>query len=408
MTQTTTLPTTALLPLILVNLTTVAGAYAFITIAGPMAYLMNLQAWHIGLIISTVGVVWMVTARFWGHIADIRGRVFTLRVAVIGFTVSYLLLAFYVWWVLNNREHTIPAVSLSITLLLLTRAALGGFFAGLPVAAIAWIADNTTIHSRTSAIARFASAGSVGLILAPPLAGWIGQYDLSLALLFFALLPLIGLPWLSRLHARSPAPQTSPSRRSLKMGDARIRQPWISALTLYSAIIIVNTCLGFYVIDALHVAPDDAAAVVGYTLGSAGVGLILAQLTVGKLPQVPPIQWLRWGTLIGAAGFSSILLAREAQMLILPLGCFIAAMGMGVSFPSVAALASNAVTAPEQGACAGAMSAAQGLSMIIAPFLGAALYDMQPIAPFVLISALLVLVSCTTWLQQYSPSSTTV
>ncbi|AJY42734.1 putative membrane protein [Burkholderia humptydooensis] len=142
----------------------------------------------------------------------------------------------------------------------------------------------------------------------------------------------------------------------LKMTDARIRRPWLSAFALYSVIAIANSALGFYVIDWLHVDARHAAVVVGYALGCAGLGLIVMQSAVARLLRIAPLQWLRWG-----------------------------------------ALASAAVDAREQGACAGTMSAAQGLSMIVAPLAGTALYDWRPQAPFALIGVLLLLVACATW-----------
>lgn len=395
-TSAVTLPVAELMPLLIANLTTMGGSYAFIAVAGPMARLMHLQAWHVGAIIGMVGLVWIVTARVWGRAVDARGRVPVLRMAIVGFTVSYVLLACYVWWALQGGTHHVPAMGLNIAALLLTRAAMGGFFAGLPVAATAWIADHTEAQSRAAALARFGAAGAIGMVFAPPVAGWLGQYDLSVALLVFALLPLVGLPWLGRLHdTRKPQAPRAPQR--LKITDIRIRLPWLSSFTLFSVVMMANSSLGFYVIDRLDVAAHQAAAVVGYALGSAGLGLILMQTIVSRLPHVAPRQWLRWGALAGAAGFASVLLVGPAQPMAVCLSYSVAALGMGAAFPAVAALASNAVSASEQGASAGAMSAAQGLSMVVAPLLGTALYDLLPPATFALISILLLVLFGATW-----------
>jgi MFS transporter, DHA1 family, tetracycline resistance protein len=78
---------------------------------------------------------------------------------------------------------------------------------------------------------------------------------------------------------------------------------------------------------------------------------------------------------------------------------FVAGFGMGLCFPALSALAANSVDGPEQGACAAAMSMAQGMSMVSAPVLGALLYDVAPAAPFVLMAMLTaaVLVSALRW-----------
>ncbi|AOK28443.1 MULTISPECIES: MFS transporter [Burkholderia] len=383
----------ALTPLLIANFAMMAGSYAFFAVAAPLARLLNLQASHMGAIIAVVGLVWVATARRWGRLADLRGRVPVMRIAMAGFTASYLLLALYVGWALRARA---PALALSVAVLLATRAAMGGYFAALPVAAFAWIADRTAPHARAAAMARFGAAGALGMVIAPPVAGWIAGHDMAAMLAVFALLPLAGWPGLGRLRDTGPRERRDAPAR-LKIADARIRKPWLCALMLYSVIGIANSAFGFYVIDRLHVPARQAAVVAGYALGSAGLGMIAMQSVVGRLPSVAPLQWLRWGALAGAAGFASVLLVGPAQPMAVCVSYLVAACGMGASFPAVAALASAAVDAREQGACAGAMSTAQGLSMVAAPLIGAALYDWRAQAPFVVIGGMLLMVCGATW-----------
>ncbi|KWZ41659.1 MFS transporter [Burkholderia savannae] len=385
-----------LMPLLVANFTMMAGNYAFVAIAAPLARMLHLQASHIGAAIAVVGVVWIATARRWGRAADVRGRVPVMRAAITGFVAFYLLLACYVWWALRDGAHAVPALALNLAALFVARAAMGGCFAGLPVAATAWIADRTAPQRRAATMARFGAAGAIGMVIAPPLAGWIGRFDLAAMLAVFALLPLMGLPGLGRLDDARPR-EVRGAPPQLRMTDARIRMPWLSAMALYSVIAIANSALGFYVIDQLRVDAQRAAVVVGYALGCAGLGLIAMQSAVARLPRVAPLQWLRWGALASAAGFASVLLVEPAQPMVVCAGYLVAAFGMGASFPAVSALASAAVDAREQGACAGTMSAAQGLSMIVAPLVGTALYDWRPQAPFALIGVLLLLVFCATW-----------
>ncbi|AOK54349.1 MFS transporter [Burkholderia stagnalis] len=384
------------LPLLLANLAMVAGTYAFVAIAGPLARRMHLEPLHIGAVIASVGLVWIVAAPRWGRAADMRGRLPAMRASIVGFVASFLLLAAYVGWALLGDVSAMPPVWASFAALLATRAAMGGCYAGLPVAATAWIADRTAVDGRAAALARFGAAGAVGMVIAPPLAGWLAGYDMTLALAVFALLPLAGLPGLRRLRDDGPrVARQAPPR--LKPTDPRLRLPWCSAFALYSVVMIANSALGFYVIDRLQVGVSDASAVVGYTLGSAGIGLIAMQSLVGRLRRVAPRQWLRWGALVGGVGFVSTLAVGPAQPLWMCASYLVAACGMGAAFPAVAALASMRVDAHEQGACAGAMSVAQGLSMVIAPLAGSALYELHPAAPFAAIGVVLAGVFVGTW-----------
>lgn len=380
------------LPLLLANFAMVAGTYAFVTIAGPMARRMHLEPLHVGAIIGIVGLVWMLASPRWARVADLRGRLPAMRAAIGGFIASSLLLTAYVGWALRDGGTAVPAVWIGFVALLVTRAAMGGCYAGLPVAATAWIADRTAVTGRAAAIARFGAAGAVGMVVAPPLAGWIAGYDMTLALAVFAVLPLAGLAGLrGRRDGREGAVRQAPPR--LKPTEARLRLPWFSALALYSAVMIANSALGFYVVDRLGVSAQAAPLATGYALGSAGLGLIVTQALVGRFRSVAPAQWLRWGALAGGAGFASVLMAEAGQPLALCASYLVAACGMGAAFPAVAALASARVGPHEQAACAGAMSMAQGLSMVIGPLVGAMLYELHPAVPFASIGVILALVS---------------
>ncbi|VWB33223.1 MFS transporter [Burkholderia lata] len=380
------------LPLLLANFAMVAGTYAFVTIAGPMARRMHLEPLHVGAIIGIVGLVWMLASPRWARVADLRGRLPAMRAAIGGFIASSLLLTAYVGWALRDGGTAVPAVWIGFVALLVTRAAMGGCYAGLPVAATAWIADRTAVTGRAAAIARFGAAGAVGMVVAPPLAGWIAGYDMTLALAVFAVLPLAGLAGLrGRRDGREGAVRQAPPR--LKPTEPRLRLPWFSALALYSAVMIANSALGFYVVDRLGVSAQAAPLTTGYALGSAGLGLIVTQALVGRFRSVAPAQWLRWGALAGGAGFASVLMAEAGQPLALCASYLVAACGMGAAFPAVAALASARVAPHEQAACAGAMSMAQGLSMVIGPLVGAMLYELHPAVPFASIGVILALVS---------------
>ena len=71
----------------------------------------------------------------------------------------------------------------------------------------------------------------------------------------------------------------------------------------------------------------------------------------------------------------------------------IAAVGLGVSMPAMQAFAADAVDGQEQGAAAGAVSGAQGLAMVITPFIATLLYEVNISLPFIAAAVLLVALS---------------
>jgi len=69
------------------------------------------------------------------------------------------------------------------------------------------------------------------------------------------------------------------------------------------------------------------------------------------------------------------------------------AAGLGLVFPSVQALTANSVESHEQGTAAGTLAAVQGLAMVIMPLICTLFYEINPILPYLIAAALLLLLS---------------
>lgn len=376
-------------PLLAANFAAMSSNYAFVAVAGAFTRLLQLQAWHLGLVIASVGLLWIACAGPWGRLAERIGQAAALRRALAGVSIAFALLAGYLQWALAQAQ--VPAALLSLAVLLVARGVAGACTAGVPVAAIGWIAGRTAPAARAAVMARYGAAGALGMVVAPPVAGALGTAFLPGALLLAALLPLVPLALLGRLQApvaTGSAPAGPPAR--LRPLDPRIRLPWLSAFAQSCVIVIANVCIGFYLIDRLGATPAGAAGAAGTALGAAGLALMLTQAAVSRRPQVTPLAWLRGGALLGALGFGSLLFVAQPWMVAVSFA--VAGCGIGMALPAIQALAANRVEAREQSACAAAMSTAQGASMVVAPVLGAALYELAPAAPFVLMPLLLAAV----------------
>ncbi|MGR4869120.1 MFS transporter [Variovorax sp. LARHSF232] len=382
-------------PLLAANFAVMSANYAFVAVVGALARLLDLQAWHLGLVITMVGVLWVASSAAWGRLADRIGHAAALRRSLAGVVLAFAALALYLQWAL--AQPAVPAAALSLAVLLASRVVAGACTAGVPVASIAWIAGRTAPSARAAVMARYGAAGAVGMVVAPPVAGWLGGIGLSATLWLAALLPLLPLLLLFAWMRKSAAAAADaagalrrPPAKRLRLLDARIRLPWLTALALYSVVIVANVCIGFYLIDRLGATPAGATAAAGTALGAAGLALMLSQSVVARHPQVTALAWLRGGALLAGLGFGSILWVAQPWMV--AASFFVAGCGMGLAFPAVSAFAANSVQPEEQGACAAAMSMAQGASMIAAPALGAGLYDLAPRAPFMLMLVLLAAV----------------
>ncbi len=374
-------PAFSLRPLLAANMACTMTMMAFVAIVGPIAHLLHLSPWQAGAAVTVGGVLWMLLSRPWGAASDRRGRRAVLLAGVGGFALAYGAMC----TVLLVSMRTLPAVGLVFAGLVLTRGAIGAFYAAIPSAGQALIADHVPPERRASAMATMGAANAVGMVLGPALAAVLAQHSLDLPLYATAVLPLAAwlvlwkaLPRQERHEAVAPA--------ALGLADARLRRPMAVAFIAMSSVAIAQITVGFFAIDRLHLAPEPAARAAGAALTCVGIGLIVSQLLVRRL-QWSPLRLIRVGAAVAAGGFAATALAGSPALLA---ACFfVAAAGMGWVFPAFAAMAANAVEAHEQGAAAGSVGAAQGLGIVLGPLAGTLLYGLGPGAPYVLVALLL-------------------
>lgn len=372
-------------PLMAAYMACTMAMMAFVSLIGPIARSLQLASWQAGAVVTVGGLLWMLLSRPWGALSDRRGRRAVLLTGVGGFMLAYWAMCA----LLIVSLQVLPVVSLVFAGLLITRGAVGAFFAAIPATGQALVADHIAAEQRAGAMASLGAANAVGLVVGPALAAGLAQYGLGLPLYVTAVLPLLAFAILWRRLPRNEQLVGTPSG-VLGLGDVRLRKPMIVAFVAMFSVAIGQITVGFFAIDRLGLEPGPAARAAGMALALVGVGLIAAQLIVRKL-HWPPYRLIRTGALVSAIGFGTVALATTQWMLMV---CFFfAAAGMGWVFPAFSALAANAVQAHEQGAAAGSVGAAQGLGIVLGPLAGSLLYEVGPGVPYLLVGVLLVLVA---------------
>lgn len=374
-------PAFNLKPLLAANMACTMAMMAFVAIVGPLARQLRLPAWQAGAAVTVGGVLWMLLSRRWGAASDRRGRRAILLTGVGGFALSYWAMCA----VLVMSLQFMPSALLVFVGLLLTRGAIGAFYAAIPSTGQALIADFIPPERRAGVMASLGAANAVGMVLGPALAAALAQYSLSLPLYVTALLP--AMAWLvlwRALPRREHHVAALPS--ALQLNDARLRRPMAVAFIAMFCVAIAQITVGFFAIDRLHLGPGAAARAAGIALTAVGVGLIASQLVVRRLDW-PPLRLIRTGAVVAALGFGATAMVGTAAWLA---ACyFVAAAGMGWVFPAFAALAANAVEGHEQGAAAGSVGAAQGLGIVLGPLAGTLLYEFGAGVPYLLVALLL-------------------
>ena len=373
----------SLKPLMFQTFVCTMATMTFTALAGPIGRTLDLAPWKMGLAVTAGAVSWILTAQAWGRASDRHGRRPVLLGGLGGFAIAYAGLCLVAALALKGGMSTLAA----FIGLVAGRTLAGTFFAAVPTASAALVADHVKPERRAAAMGALGMASAAAMVIGPALAGLIAPYDLDLPLLVAAVLPFVALAasWRLLPHGRPlHAPQ---ALRPPRLTDRRLRQPVLVAFASMLAVSTAQMVVGFYAIDRLALSPQDGAHVAGLALTCAGAALILAQGMV-RFFTWRPIVLIRLGAAIGGLGFLAVVVATTPILLYL---CyFLAALGMGVLWPSISALAANAVQRHEQGAAAGAVTAAQGLGSVLGPLLGTLIYALDITAPYVMIALLLV------------------
>lgn len=354
----------------------------FASLAGPIARVIGLTPWQIGAAMTVAGIGWVVMARVWGGLSDRLGRRKVLLTGLAGFALSYFFLTLFI----DLALRTAMAPLLAFAGILLGRGVAGLFYAAVPATSTALVADNVGHDGRASALAAVGGSSAAGMVIGPGLAGLVAPFGLSLPFYATAILPMIALLvlWYALPVVAQPA---RPPRPPLRLFDPRLLRPMTVAFVAMFSVAIAQIIVGFFALDRLNLTPADAAQAAGLALAGVGIALVCAQAVLRKLGWAPA-RLIRIGATIGGLGFASVMLATSPLMLWA--SYTFAAFGMGWVYPSISALAANAVEAHEQGAAAGTISAAQGLGTILGPIIGTTIYAIDIAAPYALIGILLI------------------
>lgn len=359
-------------------------------------------------------VLWVALAPTWAAMSDRHGRKALTLVGLAGFIVSTLLCGIVLHFGLAG------AIGGGLTFLLfgLFRAIYGTFGSATPSATQAYLAARTRRSGRVAALSALSSSFGLGTIVGPavaplfvlPLVGLAGPLIAFSAIALAVFLAV--LAWLpddrgSRRAGRGAAMSypgiasqptgasvlaaTAPRKRGAgRIGwrDARIRNWILAGVAAGHAQAASLTCVGFFIIDRLRLRPQGSEDSIAIVMMAGASATLAAQW--GLIPRLglSPRSLVLWGSLIAAAGLAWTMAATDLYGITLAFA--LASLGFGFTRPGFTGGASLAVPLAEQGAVAGVITAANGISYVAAPGVGIALYMADPNLPFGLCALLLL------------------
>lgn len=323
-----------------------------------------------------------------GSLSDRFGRRPVLLIALFGFGLNYLIIAFApsIGWLFLGR------VLAGIT---------GASFS----TATAYVADISTPEKRAQNFGLIGAAFGLGFIIGPVLGGVLGQYSLQLPFLVAA-----GLTFLNWIYGYFVLPESLPKENRRKF-DIRRANP-IGSLMLLRKYPIVSGMVGslicvmvasfatqstwtYFTMEAFH----WNESLVGYSLGL--IGLLMAIVQGGLVrvvnPKLGSVKSIYIGLAFYGLGFLLIAFVPQGWMLFPLMIPF--SLG-GIADPAAQSIISNEVPSNEQGELQGALTSLRSVTSIVGPVLmttlfshftakGTSLYF--PGAPFMMASLLVVL-----------------
>ena len=407
----TALSTPHFLLLYAAMLVAAAGNTALQSVMPAIGREIGIADFWVAIAYTWSAILWVVLAPYWAEKSDRHGRKALTLMGLSGFVVSMLLCGL----VLIAGLHGAIGGAATFILFAIFRTIYGALGCATPSATQAYLASKTRRSGRVAALSALSSSFGLGTIIGP-----------ALAPLF--VLPLVGLPgplfafsaiglmvfvaiwaWLpdDRLGRRvgrgaamsypslattptgaSVVAATSPKHGRLKWNDSRIRAWIVAGVVAGHAQAATLTCLGFFIIDRLHLAPHGSEGPISIVMMAGASATLAAQW--GLIPRIhaSPRKLILWGALIAAVGLSWTMLADDLYGI--TIGFALASTGFGLTRPGFTAGASLAVPLAEQGGVAGVITSANGISFVAAPAIGMALYAADPHLPFAASALLLI------------------
>jgi MFS family permease len=389
-----------------------AGNTALQSVMPAIGREIGIKDFYVAIAYTWSAVLWVLLAPYWAEKSDHHGRKTLTMMGVSGFVVSMTLCGI----ALFSGLHRWIGGALTFSLFAIFRAIYGSLGCATPSATQAYLASKTRRSGRVAALSALSSSFGLGTIIGPavaplfvlPLVGLAGPL-FAFALIGLAVVTSVAL-WLpnDRYGRRighgaamsypslatpptgaSVLAATSPRQtKRLKWNDERIRSWIVAGIVAGHAQAAILTCLGFFVIDRLHLPPWGSEGPISIVMMAGAVATLGAQWGLIPRLNLSPRALILWGAIIGAAGLVGTMLSRDLYGI--TLGFALASLGFGFTRPGFTAGASLAVPLAEQGGVAGVITAANGISYVLAPTIGIGLYGLNHDLPFAAFALLLV------------------
>ncbi|MEY2928201.1 MAG: hypothetical protein RL367_2678 [Pseudomonadota bacterium] len=391
-----------------------AGNTAMQSVMSPIGRSLHVPDWLIATIFSVSALVWVFAAPYWARRSDREGRRTMVIVGLGGFTVSIVLVGIILFVGLRGWLGPLATMGAVIS----ARVIYGAFGSAAPPAAQAMVALKADKDQRVKALTLLGSAFGLGTIIGPAVAPWLVLPGLGYAGpafafgLFGAVATLVATIWLPRdvagetgfgrganmsypsiagapAGASATAASAEPVTTVLKLTDPRI-WPWmVAGIVMGHAQALSGTAMGFLVMDRLHLTaanPVTQGSIGLVLMAGAGAALLVQWGFIPTLNLAPRAMMLI-GLVLASLGLIAV--SQAESLYGIATAYALSSTGFGFTRPSFTAGSSLAVSRRLQGLVAGHVTSVNGLSFVIGPSVGVAMYEGWHALPFLVSAAMM-------------------
>ncbi|MGO1532405.1 MFS transporter [Micrococcaceae sp. AOP34-BR2-30] len=360
-------------------------------VIAPLAREVGLAEWQVGVTISTAAIMVVTTSQLWGRRSQSWGRKPVLVGALTLAAVSMILFTIVAQL---GMTGLIGGTVLFVLFVLLRGIAFGTAIAAVPPTAQAYIAD-VTIDERTrvKGMAGVGAVQGIAMVGGAIIGGALSAFGLMTSLAAVPVLLIAGLSIVGFRLRREPRTTLIDDPARIRPTDPRVWPFLLAGFGMFTALGFIQVITGFIVQDRLGLDASATGLVTGAALLAAGVGMVLAQAVI-----VPRLGWgppalLRTGSATALIGF--VVLIPDLGMASILAAMLLIGLGLGIAMPGYTAGPSLLMERHEQGGLAGLIGATNGLTFVIAPTAGTALYSAW--APLPVIVAAIIMAAVTTF-----------
>jgi len=364
------------------------GQSLIFIIVAPLARSVGLTEFEFGLVFSIANLSLLVGAPFWGKKSDTIGRKPVFVIGLFGSAIGTALVALSIQGAINGWYST-PWL---IVLLISSRAIYGLTVSGIYPAVVGYIADVTSVHTRSRGLARMGAANSLGAVLGPALGAGLASMGILFPMYAAAALALLGAFWALFFLPEPARPPGQRKSSGLKITDPVLRPFIIVWICFFVVFISLQFITAFYIQDRFGITGQaNIVRTAGLALMIMSGVIILLQSFVLQVWHIAPKTLLRLCSPIFIVAL--LIMAWATSIVILMVGFAVLGISFACASPGINGSASLCVEPHQQGTAAGYLSAANIVGVILGPIVGTALYKIQPNAPMIAGAVLLSLAS---------------